>query len=174
MSNICYICYNNKFCKNLKCNNCIEVICLDCCNKLKSRRTIYSENNIKIKFKCPNCRTNNEKEIETFDLNELQVIYKNNLIQYINAYNNNTFYEKEIEKLNECIHILINENIKIKKENLNLMENNINIINKNNDLNEQNDKLIDNTKKILDINNKNLKNYYNLLDRYKKHLKISV
>jgi hypothetical protein len=47
MSNICY---DNKFCQNLKYNNCIEVICLDCCNKLEFRRTIYSENSIKIKF----------------------------------------------------------------------------------------------------------------------------
>ena len=143
MENICNICYNNKYSENLKCDKCINVICLDCCNKLNSRRTIYTENNIRIKFNCPYCRTNNEKEIESFDIKELNLIYKNNLIQYINAYNNNIEYLNEIYKLNEKNEILKNEN----------------------------EKLISNTNKVININQENIENFYNLLDKYKKIIK---
>jgi len=139
-SNECLICNNNFSSDNLHCFECNKTICLICCNKLESRRSsIINDKEIFVKYNCPYCRYENNKHIKLFNYNELLEIYKNNLLCYINSYNNNINNELSINKLK----------YKLQK--------------KEDDIN----KLSEALKQVIETNKNNIKNYDNLLNLYK-------
>ena len=149
---MCYICYNNNYTINLKCTECLQCICIECCNNLESRRTIIIDDKlINIKYKCPFCRKENIKNIKKFEKDEIEICYLKNLKNYIELYNLNINNENEI--------LFLNSNNEILKEL---------IIAKDNEIYKQRKKI----KNLININKNNMINYDILLEHYKKYIKI--
>lgn len=148
---ICCICYNNNNIINLKCCECLQSLCIECCNNLDTRKTILIDNKIiNIKYNCPFCRKENLKNIKNFNKNEVEDFYLNNLKCYINSYNLNKKYENNILILNNN-----NDNLK-------------NVIKEKNEEIEKQNEII---KKIIRINKNNMIHYNILLDYYKNIFK---
>lgn len=148
---ICCICYNNENAINLKCSQCLQSLCIECCNNLDSRKTILIDNKIiNIKYNCPFCRKKNLKDIKNFNKNEVEDFYLNNLKCYINSYNLNKNYKNNILILNNN-----NDNLKnVIKE-------------KNKEIEKQNEII----KNIIRINKNNMIHYDILFNNYKNILK---
>jgi len=157
-NNECLICNENSLSNNLYCYECNNGICLECCNKLLSRKSIIIEDKeIFVKYICPYCRFENNRHIKMFDKNEILEIYKNNLICYVNSYNKNKKYEHDILMLN-------NNNNNLKKK-LQINNEYINLILL------ENKKLLNTINNLIDINKNNILKYDFLIKDYKKLFK---
>lgn len=147
---LCCICYNNNYTINLKCNECLQNICIECCNNLESRRTIIIDNKlINIKYNCPFCRKENIKNIKNFEKDEIEKCYLKNLKCYIESFNLNINNENKI--------LFLNSNNEILKKI---------IIDKDNEIEEQREKI----KNLININKNNIINYDKILEYYKNIL----
>jgi len=144
---VCLICDTNNNSINLKCKTCSKSICIECCCCLPSKKTsIFSFDDIYIKYECPYCRYNNSFDINNFDKDELLKIYKNNLKSYIKVINDYNVSLKENKELENIVNTLklINE----KNEN-------------------QIDKMSNSLKNVIEINKSNSYNYDLIIERYK-------
>ena len=146
----CLICNNNNYSDNLHCHICKKSICLNCCNKLESRKSVMiADEEIFIKYNCPYCRNENNKHIKLFNKKELLEIYKNNLICYINSYKKNKDYDFNLNILKNYNNILQNE-LQRKNEEIN--------------------RLSETLKHVINTNKNNTLNYERLLNLYKNCL----
>ena len=135
MAPICSICCDKQINYICKCNTCKKSLCLDCYDKIIIRTDEETYN-----YKCPFCKSENEKEIE--ELQPKQII-------------------KLCSKTNKIVKKLLNDNVLLTSEILDLSAQ-IEILNENEEVLKE---IIENTE---DTHAQIIKSYRGLLDEYQK------
>lgn len=151
-SNICVICDTNITSNNLECKECSKAICLECCNKLTTRKiSLISYDEIYIKYNCPFCRNDTKIDVNNFDKNEILELYKINLKSYVSILTENKNNINEITALKLVL-------LKLKKE--------------NNEKNNKIENISNSLKNVIEINKHNNEKYDSIIKKYKEYTKL--
>ena len=130
MADICYICSDKKISENLDCFTCNNALCIDCCNKLNYKKyVLYNvKNEVFLKYTCPFCRSENNKNIKLFEKKELTTFIVDLLTQHITLSDNIDKYKNNINNLtyqNNKLHYDVENKNKYITEIVNINKNNM-------------------------------------------------